>query len=162
MNTETFLWQCLCNTENKKEAFGLFVSENASFVDVNTSSRVNFHSVFKEINSISLETEKPIYNMIMDLEAIELHKLSKIIESKGGKILDLKTDCIRCSFDDEIPFKLIDYKNIDGYFFDSDNMIPNINLKHLKNLILKENQDGYEMKNIFFLIQNGILFMMLK
>ena len=60
----------------------------------------------------------------MDLEAIELHKLSKIIESKGGKILDLKTDCIRCSFDDEISFELIDDKNIDGYYFDLDNKIP--------------------------------------
>ena len=108
MNVETSLWQCLCNTENVNEAFSLFLSENASFVDVNTSSRGDFYSVYKEINSISLETEKPIYNMIMDLEAIELNKLSKIIELKGGKILDLKTDCIRCLFDEEIPFELID------------------------------------------------------
>ena len=38
-NTETSLWQCLANTENVNEAFSLFLSENASFVDVNTSSR---------------------------------------------------------------------------------------------------------------------------
>ena len=58
MNIETSLWQCLANTENVNKAFGLFLSENASFVDVNTSSRGNFYSVFKEINSISLETER--------------------------------------------------------------------------------------------------------
>ena len=33
------------------------------------------------------ETEAPIYNMILGLEAIELHKLSRIIERKGGQVL---------------------------------------------------------------------------
>ena len=41
-------------------------------------------------------TEKPIYDQILDLEAIVLHKLATLIESKGGQILDLNTDCASC------------------------------------------------------------------
>ena len=136
MDTETSLWKCLAITEDVNEAFSLFLSEKASFVDTNTSSRGRFYSVFKEINSINLETEKPIYNMIMDLEAIELHKLSQIIESNGGQVLDLKTDCIRCSFENEHPFKLIenDKTNIDGYFFDEECKVPKYKFENAKTL----------------------------
>ena len=52
------------------------------------------------------ETEAPIYEQIMQLEAIELHKLKLIIESHSGNILDLCTDKIICNFPDNIfPFE---------------------------------------------------------
>ena len=47
-------------------------------------------------------TEKPIYDQILDLEAIVLHKLATLIESKGGQILDLNTDCASCIFNNDI------------------------------------------------------------
>ena len=34
----------------------------------------------------------------MDLEAIALHKLATLIESKNGIVLDLSTDCITCNY----------------------------------------------------------------
>ena len=34
------------------------------------------------------ETESAIYNQIVELEAIELHKLGQIIKENGGTILD--------------------------------------------------------------------------
>ena len=34
------------------------------------------------------ETESAIYNQIIELESIELHKLVQIIKDKGGTILD--------------------------------------------------------------------------
>ena len=124
MNMENSLWQCSKITENVNEAFDFFISDHSTFVDSNVSDRGKYYSVFKEISSTTLETEKPIYNMILELEAIELYKLSKEIESKGGKVLDLKTDCIRCSFDGDIPFTSNDGKNLDGYYFDDDCLVP--------------------------------------
>ena len=44
------------------------------------------------------ETESAIYKQILQSEAIELHKLGKIIKANGGTILDLNTDCISCVF----------------------------------------------------------------
>lgn len=73
--------------------------------------------------------------MIVELENIELHKLSKIIESKGGKVLELKTDAIRFFIDGELPFKMIDEINIDGYFGIVIHQNINLNIK-----------EGYQLK----------------
>jgi hypothetical protein len=51
------------------------------------------------------ETEAPIYNQILDLEAIEVHKLICEIENQGGTCLSVRTDCVECIFpDDKLPF----------------------------------------------------------
>ena len=69
-----------------------------------------------------METEKPLYDQIMDLEAIALHKLATLIESKNGTVLDLNTDCITCNFkDNKFPFELDNNKNIVGYYYDNEN-----------------------------------------
>ena len=47
-----------------------------------------------------METGKRLYDQIMDLKAIELHKLAKLIKSKNGTVLDLNTVCITCNFKD--------------------------------------------------------------
>ena len=53
------------------------------------------------------ETEAAIYNQIVELEAIELHKLGQIIKANDGIILDLNTDCISCVFkSNDLPFDL--------------------------------------------------------
>ena len=36
----------------------------------------------------------------MDLEAIALHKLAILVESKNGTVLLLNTDCITCNYKD--------------------------------------------------------------
>jgi hypothetical protein len=63
------------------------------------------------------ETEAPINNQVLEMEAIELHKLAKLVESKGGSVLDLNTDCIGCVFPkDEFPFEMDDTRiNIKDY-----------------------------------------------
>ena len=59
-----------------------------------------------------------IYNQVLTCEIIELHKLSQLIESKGGKLYDLKTDAITCTFpDNEFPFTVQDDNNIEGYYY---------------------------------------------
>jgi DNA replication protein DnaC len=71
------------------------------------------------------ETESPLYNMILEKEAIELHKLTNIIKQHGGTILDLNTDSVSCTFPNNvIPFQtteLDDKIMINDYFFDDGN-----------------------------------------
>jgi hypothetical protein len=67
----------------------------------------------------NVKTERPLYDQIVQQEIIELHKLQTLIESKGGKVTDLNTDAITCTFEDnKLPFELSDGKNIDGYYWD--------------------------------------------
>jgi hypothetical protein len=45
-------------------------------------------------------------------ETIELHQLQTYIESKRGKLTDLNTDAIICTFEDnKFPFDLSDGNN---------------------------------------------------
>jgi hypothetical protein len=78
-----------------------------------------FYHVLSPHNVSNVEIERPLYDQIVQQEIIELHKLQTLIESKGGKVTDLNTDVITCTFEDnKLPFELSDGKNIDGYFWD--------------------------------------------
>ena len=47
------------------------------------------------------------------------HLTKKLIESKNGKVLDLNTDCVTCTFENNIfPFELDENKDIIGYYYD--------------------------------------------
>ena len=62
--------------------------------------------------------------MILELEAIEMHTMAILIESKGGLVLDISTDEIACVFpNDEMPFELNeDGSNVNGYYYDIDKL----------------------------------------
>ena len=97
-----------------------YVRHISSFIKTFTIDDKNYFHVFKNTKNYKMDTEAPIYEQIVQIEAIELHKLSKIIESKGGKVLDLSTDKIICNFPDNIlPFEL-DGDNIIGYNFENE------------------------------------------
>ena len=68
--------------------------------------------------------------MILEQEAIELHKLSKIIESNNGFILDLSTDCISCVFPNVLPFQVDDNNNLKNYYYDNDKEFPKYKLEN--------------------------------
>ena len=53
--------------------------------------------------------------MILELEAIEIHKLKTLVESHKGTVLDLNIDCVSCVFrNNKLPFELIeDLNNIE-------------------------------------------------
>ena len=53
-----------------------------------------------------METEVQLHEQIVQIGAIELHKLMKIFESQGGQVLDLCTDKIVCNFQaaNTLPF----------------------------------------------------------
>ena len=110
--------QSLCITENHSEAYYIFSRDNASFIEKMYIDNKCYYHVYKYEASIKTETETPIYEQILQMEAIELHKLAEIIKSKKGTVLDLSTDKVICCFpDNKLPFEL-DEENIVGYYFD--------------------------------------------
>ena len=89
-----------------------------------------FYQVFNTFMTETDETEAPIYNQVLELEAIELHRLAKIIESKGGYVLDLNTDCVSAAFPKDIlPFTITDI-NINDYYYDDAKTLPKYKLEN--------------------------------
>ena len=86
--------------------------------------------MYEKFTSESLETETPIYNMAVELEIIELHKLTKIIESKGGTVLDVNTDAAICMCPGNIcPFETDTNGNVIGFYFDENNEVAKYKLE---------------------------------
>ena len=46
------------------------------------------------------------------MEAIELHRLIRIVRENEGQVLDLSTDAVICTFNYNLPFELDDKLNI--------------------------------------------------
>ena len=117
-------WQSVCITSNSCEAYTNYLKYNGCFIEIIKVNNVRYFHVYKELMQTNVETEKPIYDQIMDLEAIHLHKLSQIIKSNNGQVLDLNTDCITCSFDNDVfPFKMND-NILEGFYYDDDKSVP--------------------------------------
>jgi len=141
-------WKSICITANSSEAYHQFIQNKGCFIEVITINSTKFFHVYKEILKTNIESEKPIYDQIMDLEAIELHKLAMLIESKGGKVLDLNTDCISCSFPNDIlPFELIDGKNISGYYYK--NGEPKYKLENKFTRLQVQRKAQYKRENVY-------------
>jgi hypothetical protein len=121
-------WKSLGITSNINNAFYHYLKNKGCLIDGLEVGDNKYYQIYNKYMKSVEETEAPIYNMILGLEAIELHKLSKIIKSKGGDILDVMTDCITCTFpNDEIPFELDDI-NVKGYDFADG--VPKYKLEH--------------------------------
>ena len=73
-------------TRSFQEACYLFTQYEGSFV----KKDMDMYSVMFEENFKSQETESPLYLQILDMEAVEVHKLSKIV----GKVSRVKTDAV--------------------------------------------------------------------
>jgi hypothetical protein len=87
--------------------------------------QILFYHVLAPHKSTNIETERPLYDQIVQQEAMELHMLKTLVESKGGKVTDLNTDAITCTFPNDIcPFELIDDKNLTKYYWDDKETIP--------------------------------------
>ena len=142
-------WQSIITTSDKNEAMNHLLKFKTSFLDchhINFADEENpqfedFYHVYKRTSVLKEETEAPIYNMILELEAIELHKLKTLVESHKGTVLDLNTDCVTCVFrNNKLPFELIkDSDNIEGYYFDDAKKVPKYKLEH--------KPEGYRLKN---------------
>ena len=110
-------WRSLLITTNPNIAYSHFLDKNGCFIDARNIGDNTYYQVYDRYFSNREESEAPIYNQILEQEAIEVHKLKVILESKGGVVLDVNTDCLSCVFPtNESPFKLINDTYIDGYF----------------------------------------------
>ena len=146
-------WKSLIITNKSTEAYEYYLKNNGCFIKTIKSNDKIYYHVFKEYVKSNIETEQPLYDQILDIEAMELHKLAELIKSKGGQILDLKTDAINFYMQDNIfPFELEDEKNLKDYYWDDKNKVPKykieiakrLNVERCPNYIRKE---IYEYKN---------------
>ena len=87
-------WKSISFTSNSCDAFNSYIKYNGSFIEVKYIENTKYYHTFEKIYETDLETESPIYNQIINQEQIELHKLSKLVESHGGIVLDYNTDAI--------------------------------------------------------------------
>ena len=101
-----------------------YLTAKASFIENFDIDNVRYYHVYEKYESKCEETETPIYNMVIELEIINLYELYKEINNKGGTILDVNTDCCVCTFkDNKVPFELDDAGNIKGYYHDKEEKV---------------------------------------
>ena len=140
-------WRSIHVTESKIEALQYSLQYEGSFMSSFVSNNKLFFHVFAPSKTTNIETERPLYDQIVQQEAMELHRLKTLVESNGGIVTDINTDAITCTFpDDKFPFNLIDaapgcgaatqLKNLNGYYWDELKTIPKYKLephaKHVK------------------------------
>jgi hypothetical protein len=120
-------WKTTAITTDLEEAYELYLEAKGAFIDTRNIGGKEYHQVYEEYFSSKDETEAPLYNMIIDMEAVELHKLASEIWDKGGIVHHLNTDECSCSFprDNEFPFEVIEKSiNLAGYYYDKENKVP--------------------------------------
>jgi hypothetical protein len=115
----------LCITKSANKAYNILLELNASFINVHDIDGTNFDQVFNKYMTESDETESPIDGQVLDLEAIELHRLAQVIIANGGTILDLNTDCVRCLCPKDVFQFELDDINIKGHYYDEAHTLPN-------------------------------------
>jgi hypothetical protein len=59
----------------------------------------DYYHVYKRTSTVRQETEAPIYNMILEIEAIELHKLKVLIELHQRFVLFINALSTFCFID---------------------------------------------------------------
>lgn len=109
------------------EASQWFVENNNTFITSHklTNEKELFEAIY-ENEMIVDDNAYPLYSMVLQIEALELHKLEQIIINKGGIPLDRNTDAIRYQRKKEI--------NIDTYFWDDEKTIPKYQIEQNKPL----------------------------
>ena len=144
-------WSSVCITSSTCEAYHQYLENKGCFIEILVINNIKYFHVYKEILHSNIESEKPIYDQILDLEAIELHKLSKLIESKNGVVLDLNTDCVTCSFKDNVfPFELDTNKDIIGYYYDDKNTSPLYKLEDKNTRLQVERKASYKREHSYY------------
>ena len=88
---------------------------------INCDDNKFFHVVDKWLMKAE-ETEIPVYNMVLDLENINLDELTLEIKKNV-----MNTDCVVCEFD-KFPFKLDDNNDVIDYYRDQEQIVHNYKL----------------------------------
>ena len=115
------------------DAFNTYLNYKGSFIDVKIINDKRYYHTFEKIYNTSLETEAPIYNQILQQEQIELHKLSLLIKSHNGLVLDYNTDAINCVFpNNKFPFELVEDIQLNGHYWDQSNKVYKYKIEYDK------------------------------
>ena len=105
-------WNSVLITQEANIAFHHFLDKNGSFIDSRLIGDEYYYQVYNKYRTEQNESEAPIYNQILELESIELHKLITIIQEHNGKVLYVNTDSVSCVFPTS---DIVDIKN---YYWD--------------------------------------------
>ena len=98
-------WKSKFITTNPNEAYSEYLQLDGAFIHTKEIADQYYYQLFDVYTTEKNETEAPVYNQILDLEAIEVHRLISEIEKRGGQCLSVRTDCVECVFPDDIfPF----------------------------------------------------------
>ena len=76
-------------------------------------------------------TKYTLYKQILEMEAVELHRLESIIKQKGGITLDRNTDAVRFSLVSKFKF------DISSYFWDDNHQVPKYQYEDPKTLSIE-------------------------
>ena len=148
-------WKSLLITDQANIAFHHYMDKKGCFIDSRLIGDKCFYQVYNKYSTENDETEAPIYNQILELEAIEVHKLMTIIRQKNGIVLDVSTDCVSCVFPNNInPFTTSDGLNLDGYYYDENRSMPKYKLEDKEGLLQIERLSNYIRKDIYHLKEN--------
>ena len=79
-----------------------------------TNGETLYEGLFSE-EVLNETTQYCIYSMVLQMEALELHKIETLVIDNGGIILDRNTDAIRYNLADEI--------DIEPYFYDDEQTV---------------------------------------
>ena len=71
-------WKTTCITTNANAAFYHYLEAQGCHINSRKIGGQDYYQVYEEYITKKEETEAPIYNMILELEAIELHRLAKL------------------------------------------------------------------------------------
>ena len=120
----------VCINTDRNVEFYHHLRVKGDFIDNKVINGITYYQVYEKFTSESLETETPIYNMAIELEIINLHKLCKLIESQGGTVVDVNTDAAICMFPgNECPFQTDSNGDVIGYYYDDNNEVPKYKLE---------------------------------
>ena len=144
-------WRSLMITTNPNTAYTHFLDKNGCFIDTRFINDQTYYQVFDRFFSNREETEAPIYNQILEQEAIEVHKLITLIESKGGVALDVSTDCVSCVFKtDELPFEIESGKYIQGFYDDANSNSPTYRIEDKDERLQVERLKAYRRTDQYY------------
>jgi len=133
-------WRALAITKDCNEAFYHYLESKGCYVDSRDVGDDRYFQVFEQSLTSREESESPLYEMVLEMEAIELHKLASLIKEAKGKVVDLSTDCVVCSFPKNVlPFTLEeDGLNIKGFYYGNDETKPKYKLEQKEGRIKHE------------------------
>lgn len=125
-NEERINYKSMCITTNPNNAFHHFINYDNSVIDNIDIDDKTYYHIFKTSKTDNEESESPLYNMILDMEAVLVHKLKKQIEKNNGVVVDIMTDCITCYFNSKFPFKIDKDNNIDCMYYEKNKPVVKI------------------------------------